>query len=309
MTIDEAIEAVSKRFPFDGYIPVGEGASSAWVNIARTVQRHVPRGARVLDFGCGPCDKTAVLQMLGYDCSACDDLQDGWHGIDGNRDSLVTFARECGIDFRLVTDGVIPFEEPVFDLVMMNDVLEHLHDSPRDLLNSLLRLVKPLGAFFMTVPNAVNIRKRLSVLLGRTNLASFEKYYWHPNPWRGHIREYTRDDTAKLARFLGLEVVELRSCHHMLTKLPRCALPLYRALTRVFPGWRDTWLLVARKPEGWTPRVLSQEEQATVVMEATGWTRRRRLAGSPAGGGVELRRCRSMPPGLLRLGLCSIVLS
>ena len=279
MTIDQAIAAVEERFPFKGYIPAGRMDSGAWVNIARTVQRHVPRGGRILDFGCGPCDKTAVLQMLGYECSACDDLQDGWHGRDNNRARLAEFARESGIDFRVVEGGVIPFEQPVFDMLMMTDVLEHLHDSPRVLLNSLLALVKPGGLFFMTVPNAVNIRKRISVLLGRTNLPPFDQYYWYPDTWRGHVREYTRDDTEKLARFLGLEVVELTGCNHMLARLPRFGRPLYLALTRIFPGWRYTWLLVARKPAGWTPSVLSEERRAAVVMKATGWTGRRSRPG------------------------------
>lgn len=270
MTIRQAVAAVSERFPFEGYMRPTPPGNAAVLNIARTVRRHLPPGGRILDFGCGPCDKTAVLQSLGYRCSACDDLRDDWHGREGNTDRLAAFARECGIDFRLIRDGAIPFDEGVFDMLMMNDVLEHLPDSPRDLLNRLLHLVKPGGLFFMTVPSAVNIRKRIAVLMGRTNLAPFEDYYWYPgNTWRGHLREYTRDDTRKLAEFLALEVVELRSCHHMLTRLPRLALPIYLALTRVFTGWRDTWLLVARKPAGWAPRVLSDPERQAVLARAT----------------------------------------
>jgi len=254
MTIEQAILAVNRRFPFEGYLHTSRPGNAALVNIARTVQRHVAPQGRILDFGCGPCDKTAVLQELGYRCSACDDLGDNWHNRDGNREKLTAFALDCGIDFRLTSDGAIPFDQTVFDMLMMHDVLEHLHDSPREVLNSLLALVKPGGLFFMTVPNAVNIRKRIAVLLGRTNLPPFEDYYWYPGPWRGHVREYTRADTVKLADVLGLEVVELRSCHHMLRRVPAVARPIYLALTRVFPAWRDSWMLVARKPTGWTPR-------------------------------------------------------
>jgi len=36
---------------------------------------------------------------------------------------------------------------------------------------------------------------------------------------------------------------------------------IYLAITKIFSGWRDSWLLVARKPNNWVPkRTLSQEE-------------------------------------------------
>ena len=77
-------------------------------------------------------------------------------------------------------------------MVMLNHVVEHLHDFPRDLLNDLLTLVKPSGLLFITVPNAGNVRKRLDLLRGKTNLPPYEGYYWYPGRWRGRglgIRE------------------------------------------------------------------------------------------------------------------------
>ena len=63
---------------------------------------------------------------------------------------------------------------------MRHDGLEHLHDSLRDLLIELLGLVRPEGCFFATVPKAVNVRKRIHVMFGKTNLPSFQQYYWYP---------------------------------------------------------------------------------------------------------------------------------
>jgi len=146
-------------------------------------------------------------------------------------------------------------------MVMMHDVLEYLHDSPRELLNSLVQLIKPEGLLFITVPNAVNIRKRISILLGKINLTGFGSYYWYPGPWRGHIREYVRDDLVKLSEYLGLFVVELRSCHHMPQKIPRSIRPVYVCLTSLFQGCRNSWLLVAKKPLAWkTRRKLATDE-------------------------------------------------
>jgi len=266
MTPEEAIRLTVERFPFQEYMITGTEAESAYLNIANTVLRYLRPGDKILDFGCGPCDKTSILQFLGFQCSGYDDLQDDWHNIQGNREKILSFTRECGIEFKLASDGMLPFEKNSFDMVMLNDVLEHLHDSPRDLLNDLLELAKPEGLLFVTVPNAVNIRKRIDVLFGRTNLSRFDVYYWYPSSWRGHIREYVRDDLVKLSVYLNLEVLELRGCDHMLQKLPVAIRPAYLFLTGLFGGWKDSWLLVAKKRQGWVSRKTLPQDQLTRVL-------------------------------------------
>ena len=155
-------------------------------------------------------------------------------------------------------------------MIMLHDVLEHLHDSPRDLLNDLLELAKPDGLLFVTVPNAVNIRKRIAVVFGKTNLPRFEGYYWYPESWRGHIREYVRGDLVKLCEYLNLEVLELRGCDHMLEKLPRRIRRAYLLVTSIFRGWKDSWLLVARKRQGWSAKkTLPQNELARILGKST----------------------------------------
>ncbi len=190
MTVEEAIRRTIEEFPVDGYMTPEDTVKGAYSNIANTALRYLKPGSSILDFGCGPCEKTAVLQYLGFNCSAYDDLQDEWHKTPGNREKIISFAHNCGIDFKQANSSVtLPFNKNSFDMVMLHDVLEHLHDSPRDLLNDLLEIVKPDGLLFVTVPNAVNIKKRINVLLGKTNMHDFGSYYWYPGPWRGHNRE------------------------------------------------------------------------------------------------------------------------
>lgn len=195
--IFNAIKEISKLFPFPGYMAEDNGTQGPYSSIAKTLMQYLPAGRKILDFGSGACDKTAVLQRIGYDCAACDDLQDDWHKLPGNQNKIKEFAQSQGIDFKLMTEPVIPFTDNCFDMIMLHDVLEHLHDSPRELLNSLLEISKSESFLFITVPNAVNIRKRLDVLRGKTNLPGFAGYYWYPGHWRGHIREYVREDLIK----------------------------------------------------------------------------------------------------------------
>lgn len=264
MNIEDCKKKVKKEFPFPEYID--KSLTGSVDNIANTISRYLNTGAKILDFGSGPCDKTAIIQCLGYQCSAFDDLLDDWHRKDDNLNEIIKFTETFNIDFRLAENGYLPFTKESYDMVMSHDVLEHLHDSPRDLLNDLCELLKPNGLLFISVPNAVNIRKKIDVLRGKTNLPAYGTYYWYPGPWRGHIREYVKQDLRLLTQYLGLEILELRSCHHMLNVVPQKIKPMYLLLTKIFPGWRDSWLLIARKPKGWMPkRTLSKHEFKNIM--------------------------------------------
>lgn len=248
--VSAALARLEHIFPFDGYVEHGRDATRVVCEVVNTVL-YPP--ARILDFGAGPCDKTAALSMLGYECVALDDLSDPWHLEGDSRERIVSFARTTGVQLHVSSSLAVVAEQSPFDMVMSHAVLEHLHDSPRELCESLLRLVRPGGYVFFTVPNAVNIRKRLDVVRGRTNYPPYRGYFLSEGPWRGHVREYTRGDLTALAELLDIEIVELRSFHGMLDRMPRRLTPLlgaYKMLTAVAPGLRDTWLLLARRRDG-----------------------------------------------------------
>jgi hypothetical protein len=242
----DAKQQVEDRFPYQGYMDI---SVDSYLNTANTVTKYLEPGAKILDFASGPCDKTAIIQSMGYQCSAFDDLQDDWHTIDNNQEKILEFARSFGIDFKLASEAYLPFEKASFDMV-----------------NDLAELIVPNGLLFITVPSAVNIKKRIEVLMGKTNLPDYAGYYWSPGPWRGHIREYAKNDLKELAEYIGFEVEELHGCHHMLHVVPKPILPIYLSLTKLVPDFRDSWLLVARKPVGWeAKRKLSDSEYAQII--------------------------------------------
>lgn len=253
------IKHIIEKFPFDGYL---DSSHAPYYTVGNTLSKYLKKGDKILDFGSGPCDKTAIASDLGFNCSAFDDLQDDWYKREDNTQKILDFAKSMNIDFSFDLKESLSDQ---YDLVMMNDVLEHLHDSPRDILNDLIESIKPQGYLFITVPNITNLRKRLDVLRGRTNLPKFDLFYWYPGPWRGPTREYTRGDLEQMTDFLGLEVVELTTVHHMLSNLNPKLVPLYKAITKVFPDLADTWSLVAKKPENWKPKKdISESEFAKI---------------------------------------------
>jgi SAM-dependent methyltransferase len=250
MTLDQAVETVRRTFPHPKYIH--EGRVRAWRHVARQAAGFVPPGGAVLDFGSGPCDAAAVLSLMGYKVSAGDDLLDTWHMLPGMREKILNFARDTGVDFTLIEEGKpLPWNAGGFDMVMLNHVLEHIGESPRELMLAMVARLKDGGHVLVNVPSAVNIRKRLDVLRGRTNYPDYDMFYWYPSPWRGHRREYCKHDLERLSANLGLTTRALFSYHYMLQVVPKPMQGPYKLATAIFPGWRDSWTLVAQKPAGW----------------------------------------------------------
>ncbi len=247
--IDEAIEDIKRIFPFEGYM---DNANESYKNIANSVLSCLKPGSKILDLGCGPADKPAILQKLGFECTGYDDMSDEWHNLNGNKNKIINFAKEAKVKLIISKERNEALKKESFDMLMSNDMLEHLHDSPRTLLNEFLGYLKPGGYILITVPNAVNIRKRLSVLRGETNLPDFYTYYWSPGTWRGHVREYVKNDLYLLSKYLGLNIKEIKGCDHMITsRLSGIFKKIYLLFTKLDDSLKDSWTLLAQKPFNW----------------------------------------------------------
>lgn len=79
------------------------------------------------------------------------------------------FLRSEGVKTLPHDLSVLPFPAPSFefDLVVMNEVLEHLNFNPIPLLRELARVLKPGGLFYCATPNLPKIQTRLRLLRGK----------------------------------------------------------------------------------------------------------------------------------------------
>src|SRR5208283_1371721 len=111
------------------------------------------------------------------------------------------------------------------------------------------------GLLCVTVPNSVNLRKRVSVLTGRTNYPPIEHFFNAPEQWRGHVREYTLNEMKYVCLEMGFEVLSLfafeRIAYDRFVGLP---LQAFRICARLVPTCQSHLCVVARKPAGWRPR-------------------------------------------------------
>lgn len=249
-----SFKKLQKVFPFKNYIDKAVYAEMYAISYELRKYLKEFEHKRLLDIGSGPMDKTGILQMLGFDCWAADDLNDPWHLRNNNINKINEYAKNIGIDFYHQNPGEynIPFEVNSFDVVCSLAVIEHLHASPRGFLNSMGTFARPGGLIVVVMPNSVNLRKRLSVLLGRTNYPPVDMFFNCIENWRGHVREYTLKETEYICRASGFEVLSSTTFEHLAHQQLRTPLrQLYILLGNIIPTLRSGLLVVCRKPESW----------------------------------------------------------
>jgi methionine biosynthesis protein MetW len=154
----------------------------------------VPRGARVLDVGCG----TGALSVVLRDVSGAEVT-----GIEPDA-ARAALARERGLD---VITGVLTGELHrtlgTFDAVIYADVLEHLPD-PLSELKTAAPFVKPNGVVIVSVPNIAHWSVRLDLLRGRF------RYTPYGILDATHLRFFTEETVLQVMAQAGLDVASVQ---------------------------------------------------------------------------------------------------
>ena len=254
--IKTAIEKTKLQFPFEGYL--NSTHIMECVTIFKTISKFIkePQNKRLLSIGSGPMDKEGVFQNLGLNCYAVDDLSDPWHLRNNNSEKIKKYAKKIGIDFhhQKIGDYHIPFKKDSFDVVCSLAVIEHLHQSPMNFLNTMGEFAKPGGLILITMPNSVNLRKRLSVLFGKTNYVKIRPFFFSGDVYRGHVREYTLDETISICKYSNFEILYGNTFESLsAAKLKPPFRQIYNGFGNIFKTLRSSIIVVAKKPENWLP--------------------------------------------------------
>lgn len=118
--------------------------------------RYLPKGAKVLEAGCGLGQVVLALRAHGYDC----------HGLDYAEKTINLLQKEfpevpfCQGDIR-----ELPYEAGSFDGYISLGVMEHFTEGQDNMLAEAARVVRPGGWIFLSVP-ALNGWRKLRCRLG-----------------------------------------------------------------------------------------------------------------------------------------------
>ena len=213
-----------------------------------------------LDVGSGRGTLSILMSQFGWRCFALDDWNDYPLNYSGDQlDAIQTLDRELltGAAVHFYQQDLfsgLPFEDEQFDVTTCLEVIEHLHQSPKFVLEEMARVTKIGGYCILSAPNSVNLRKRIRVLLGKSNLPSLHDFYNSPGVWRGHVREPTLGELKSMLTLAGFRIVRAGSITSTLwrasedrTSWKRVAISIYAAIGRLVPALASGIMVVGQK--------------------------------------------------------------
>ncbi len=144
-------------------------------------------GEKVLDIGCGSCQSLLEMRALGVTC---------W-GVEADP-NVAAIAERYGLQVHIGNIHDVPFPDMQFDLIVLNQVIEHVPD-PAAMLQAVKARLAPGGRVVMAFPNAGSIHRRVWK----------DKWInWHV-PY--HQNHFNRGSFARLASDAGFAVTSTRT--------------------------------------------------------------------------------------------------
>lgn len=201
----------------------------------------------ILDVGCYPYHVGKVLEELGHDV---------W-GICSPHEKV----DHKNIRTLDIENEKIPFKEDFFDLVLFNEILEHLPYSVLPPLREAYRVAKQNGYIILTTPNIARSINRVKLgILGKTIMYPIDVFYENNEKgnviYHRHNREYTLEEVGTLLTHVGFKASEKR---YFIAYSPfrkrkiRDSFYLFiikysnYLLMRLFPFLQDTLFIIGKK--------------------------------------------------------------
>jgi SAM-dependent methyltransferase len=186
---------------------------------------------------------------VGMTVTLVDDFRDRINKS-GPGSQVLTFLEKQGViidsrdvmhDFRLPPNH--------YDAITSFDSMEHWHASPKTLFHGLMESLRPGGWFILSGPNCVNLRKRITVPLGKGKWSPMSSWY-EEEVFRAHVREPDIDDLRYIAADLGLEDVKVFGRNWLGFNRPgmRQIMPAIDAVLRLKPSLCANIYVIGRKP-------------------------------------------------------------
>ena len=196
---------------------------------ARLARKVPPRPStrRLLDIGSGAgVGATLLANSIGIDHVVCIDI------------SLAALkeTRRRGLSPLIASaEGFkLPFPDAVFDVVVLDEVIEHLVDTD-SIIDEIHRVLRTDGQLLLSTPNLAAWFNRVALLFGLQpafSEVSFKKVYGRPGSGLvGHLRLFTKRALLAFTNDKGFAVRHVTGVPF--PELPRLIQPFDRLLSRI----------------------------------------------------------------------------
>ncbi len=200
------------------------------------------RSGRILEIGSHPYHLTYALKRLGYDVVGLD--------IDPSR--YGHFIKKHGLDIVPcdIETKPLPFKDDTFQLIVFNEVFEHLRIDPIKTLLEINRVLSPGGIMILSTPNLYALHRILLFLIGRGIKDPYGAFkQMHDIGHMGHLREYSVKEVRKFLVNTGFEFVDVQYKtykYFIKGNWGKLANIVYLVTPRVFSS---SFIMFGRKPD------------------------------------------------------------
>lgn len=207
-----------------------------WQGIAAIEALGIPSSARVLDIGGGITG--ALLNRLKRFEVVVGDVNDRARAD----------IEELGLQFRLIDISRDISLDEQFDLIVLQEVIEHIPQPPYVVFNRLRPLMKPGGYLLITTPNGHRFRNLVYLLLGKEILGLYK--YPKEGEALGHQHEYTMKQLMWQAKNSNLAIHQV--CYYEdgfsgASLKARLAWKIAKPTTLI-PYWRNSIMMTLQQP-------------------------------------------------------------
>lgn len=200
----------------------------------------------ILDVGCFPYHIGNAMERWGHNV----------YGIASRHEPL----KKKNIAILNIEKEKFPYKSNFFDLVLCNEVIEHLPSSPVFPLREIYRITKKRGKLMVTTPNIVRSINRGKLLMGENTMYPTDVFFENDgkgnNVYHRHNREYTLSEVTMLLKKTGWKIADRKyfisytpfreriKPDNFLLKTGKIANYLLMCLV---PGVRDTLFVLGEK--------------------------------------------------------------
>ncbi len=182
---------------------------------------------RILEIGAFTGVVSVALKRLGHLVTASDMpfvIKDPALESLFAKDDILTLAAD-------LSHMPFPVADASFDLIVFNEVLEHLNFNSIPLLREFHRILTPGGRVYCATPNLLSAKNRWLLLSGHSYINPVKDLLWNLEPGTGmsvglHWREWSHAELVELFQVAGFDT----ETHHFGLSTPNCSGPVRKTL-------------------------------------------------------------------------------